>query len=156
MTTKKGPELSHPVTRDGTPIPFFPIGKRIVVERIEPETVMGGLHIPDTAQVQMNLGTVLAAGPAAQGVLDDAGISIGDTVAFGKYTGLYWDWQPAGTDSTRDRHKVDIIGVDDILGCRELAEKMIDGRLGIGLYEPEPGKREYRFFREETPETKAA
>ena len=93
---KKGPELSHPVTRDGFPIPFFPIGRRIVVERLEAEKVMGGLHIPDTAQVQMQLATVLAAGPVAMGVLDDAGIAIGDTIALGRYASMFWDWQPGG------------------------------------------------------------
>jgi len=148
MTDKKpGPQLSHPVTRDGTAIPFFPIGRRVVIERLEPESVMGGIIIPQTSQVQMGLATVLAAGPVAQGVLDDAGIQIGDTVAIAKYSGLFWNWQPAGTTSTKDRHTVDIIQVDDILGCQELAEKMFDGRLGIELHDPD-GDREYRFIQQ--------
>lgn len=147
MSEKKGPELSHPVTRDGTPIPFFPVGKRIVVERLDPEKEMGGLIIPETAQVQMGLATVLAAGPVAQGHLDDMGISIGDTIALAKYSGLFWDWQPEGTESTRDRRKVDIISVEDVLGCKELAAKMVDGRMGIELYDPGDGKgQEYRFI----------
>lgn len=156
MPETKGPELSHPVTRDGTPIPFFPVSKRVVIERLDPEKEMGGLIIPETAQVQMGLATVLAAGPQAMGFLDDMGISVGDTVAIAKYSGLFWDWQPPGTTSTRDRHRVDIISVDDILGCKELAEKMIDGRLGIALYQPTDGSEpEYRFMQEQ-PTPKAA
>jgi chaperonin GroES len=136
MPETKGPELSHPVTRDGTPIPFFPISKRLVVERIEAEEQMGGIIIPDTAKVPHGLATVLAAGPKAMAVLDDMGIAIGDTISMAKYAGVDWEWQPPGTSAYADRHKVVLISVDDILGCKELAEKMIDGRMGIALYQP--------------------
>lgn len=156
MSESKGPALSHPVTRDGTPIPFFPIGKRIVIERIESEEQMGGILIPETSKVPHGLATILAAGPAAMGVLSDAGIAIGDTISIAKYAGVEWEWQPEGTNSIADRHKVHLIQVDDILGCKELAEKMIDGRLGIALYQPEGGgEPEYRFMQEQ-PASKAA
>jgi len=153
-----GPRRSHPVTRDGKAIPFFPVGKRVVVERLPPETtVLGGLlHIPDTHQAPQQYATVIAAGPAAQGILDDMGIAIGDTICFGKYAGLFWEWQPDGTTTHADRRRVDIINVDDIFGGKELAEKMIDGRLGIdkvdidtGLVATEISKNiEYRFLEE--------
>lgn len=150
MPSEKGPKLSHPVTREGHPIPFFPIGDRVVVQRIPPETKVGMFTIPDTHKVEQQYATVIAAGPRAQGILDDAGIQIGDTICFGKYTGTYWEWQPEGTESIRDRARVDLINVGDIFGCKELAEKMVDGRLGIGLHRPDGGgDGEYRFFEEQ-------
>jgi co-chaperonin GroES (HSP10) len=154
-----GPRLSHPVTRDGTPIPFFPVGSRVVVERLPPETKIAGITIPDTAQALQQYGTVVAAGPQAQGILDDMGIGIGDTVCFGKHVGLNWEWNPDGKESYKDRHRVEIIRAEDILGGKELAEQMVDGRLGIALYCPDCGGMkdeekhmthnctvEYRFF----------
>lgn len=151
---RTGPRLSHPVTRDGHAIPFFPIGDRVLVERIPPDAKIGILHIPDNAQAPQQYATICAAGPHAQGVLDDAGIAIGDTICFGKWAGVFFEWQIPGTDSYKDRRRVDLINVNDIYGCKELAEKMIDGRLGIALYQPRDpeghptGEQEYRFFKE--------
>lgn len=144
-----GPRLSHPVTRDGCAIPFFPVGRRLIVERLPPETEIVGLHIPDNYQAPTQYATVIAAGPGAQGVLDDMGIAIGDTVCFGKYSGVFWEWQPPELPrEMKNRRRVDLISVEDIYGGKELAEKMIDGRLGISLYKPEDGDHEYRFFEE--------
>lgn len=137
-----GPRLSHPVTRDGCPVPFFPIGARVLVERIPPEAKIGVLHIPDTVQAPQQYGTVVAAGLAAQGKLDDYGISIGDTVCFGKWAGVFFEWQPPGTSEFKARRRVDLINVDDIMGGKELAEKMLDGRLGIALYRPDAARFE--------------
>jgi co-chaperonin GroES (HSP10) len=146
---RSGPRLSHPVTRDGHAVPFFPIGDRLLVERIPPDAKIGILHIPDNIQALQQYATVVAAGPHAQGVLDDAGIGIGDTICFGRYSGVFFEWQIPGTDSFKDRRRVDLINVNDIFGCKELSEKMIDGRLGIQLYTPEKGEPEYRFFEEQ-------
>jgi co-chaperonin GroES (HSP10) len=146
-----GPRLSHPVTRDGTAIPFFPIGDKLIVERLPPDAQIGILHIPDNAQALQQYATIIAAGPRAQGVLDDAGICIGDTVCFGKWAGVFFEWQPPGTVDFKSRRRVDLINVADIYGCKELADKMIDGRLGIALHTPEQGSPEYRFFEEQKP-----
>lgn len=149
-----GPQLSHPVTRDGHPIPFFPVGKRVAVERLPPATIVSGLHIPDTAQAVQQYATVIACGPQAQGALDDMGIGIGDTICFGKHAGLNWEWEidDDGTAATKlsvqRRRRVDIIDVGDILGSKELAEKMIDGRRAIMKRELPDGQYEYRFFDE--------
>lgn len=147
---RSGPRLSHPVTRDGRKIPFFPIGRRVIVERIPPETTIGGFFIPESHQAPQQYATVIAAGPAAQGVLDDAGIAIGDTICFGKYTGVFFDWQPEGTEGIKERRRVDVINIDDIYGCAELAEKLYNGSLGLMLYVPEDGSSpEYRLFEEQ-------
>jgi co-chaperonin GroES (HSP10) len=148
---RSGPRLSHPVTRDGSAVPFFPIGDRVLVERVPPDAKIGILHIPDNAQAPQQYATVVAAGPHAQGILDDAGIKIGDTICFGRYSGVFFEWQIPGTESYKDRRRVDLINVSDIFGCKELAEKMIDGRLGIALHQPQGGgDPEYRFFEEQT------
>lgn len=145
---RSGPRLSHPVTRDGHGVPFFPIGERVLVERIPPETKIGGLHIPETSQDKQQYATVVAAGPRAQGVLDDMGINIGDTICFGRYSGVFFEWQIPGTESYKDRRRVDLINVNDIFGGKELAEKMLDGRLGIKLHRLPNDDQEYRFFEE--------
>lgn len=150
-----GPQLSHPVTRDGHAIPFFPVGKRVAVERLPPETMIGGLHVPDNAQALQQYATVIACGPQAQGALDDMGISIGDIICFGKHAGLHWDWEiendgtAATALSSQRRRSVYIIDVGDILGSKELAEKMIDGRRAIMKRDLPDGQYEYRFFDEQ-------
>lgn len=144
----KGPALGKPVNRAGDPIPFFPVGDRVVVERLPEEAVTaGGLHIPETSQEQQQYATVIAAGPPAQGVLDDMGIKVGDTITFAKYSGVNWTWIPKGKGAA-DRCRVDLLNVKDIQGGAELAEKMMDGRLGIALHSTASGEQEYRFFEE--------
>ncbi len=144
----KGPALSKPVTRSGDPIPFFPVGDRVCVERLPDDTKIGMIDIPETSQAKQQYATVIAAGPPAQGVLDDMGIKVGDTITFAKYSGIEWEWIPKGK-GLADKQKVDLINVKDIQGGAELAEKMMDGRLGIALHLNEStGQQEYRFFEE--------
>lgn len=144
----KGPRLSHPVTRDGTPATFFPVGERVLVQRIPPNTKVGMFFVPETHQKRQQFATVIAAGPKAQGILDDMGIKIGDTVTLGQYAGVSWEIPPS--ENIREARELDLINVHDIFGCQELAEKMIDGRLGIMLYAipGKDGEQEYRFFEE--------
>lgn len=146
----KGPKLSWPVTRDGAPLPMFPVGKRLAVQRIPQQEDFGGIVIPETSQAPQQYATVCAAGPQAQGMLEDMGIKIGDTICFAKYSGVGWDWVTPGDGLVSERQRrVDLINVDDIQGGKELAEKMIDGRMAISLYRPEGGgDGEYRFFEE--------
>lgn len=154
VSDRPGPQLSHPVTRDGHQIPLFPIGKRVVIQRIPKDTMIGEFQIPESYQVEQNYATVLAAGPRAQEILDDAGICIGDTICIGKYSGVGWEWQPNGTEGVRMRQKVDLINVDDIFGCKELADKIFDGRMGIVKKDLPGGDYEYRFAEEIKKETK--
>ena len=69
-----------------------PLRDRIVVKRVEEETVTkGGIIIPDNAKEKPSEGTVMAVGPGRwmdsgnQGVMT---VKIGDRVLFGKYTGM--------------------------------------------------------------------
>jgi co-chaperonin GroES (HSP10) len=141
----RGPRLSKPVTRDGFPVPFFPVGKRILVQCLPEEDRVGNIIIPETSRGRQVYGTLICAGPQAQGILDDMGFVIGDTLSFGKYSGVVYTWY-VEVDGRKETREVMQFMIDDIFGGKELAEKMMDGRLGIELHEYAPGQKEYRFM----------
>ena len=68
-----------------------PLHDRVVVRRMEEETTSaGGIFIPDSAAEKPSQGEVIAVGPGKK--LDDGGVqamgvSVGDTVLFGQYSG---------------------------------------------------------------------
>ena len=70
---------------------FKPLHDRVVVKRSEEEQkTKGGIIIPDTAQEKPMQGEVLAVGPGARndkGELTPMGVSAGDRVLFGKWSG---------------------------------------------------------------------
>lgn len=150
-----GPQLSHPVTRDGHCIPFFPAGERVIVERLPENEMIGGIHIPENAKQQQQYATLIAAGLQAQGRIDDMGLVIGDTICFGKYAGQFWQWEIEndGTEATKfssqRMRRVDAVNVSDILGGQELAGKIYRGEMAIMKRDLPDGQYEYRFFTEE-------
>jgi chaperonin GroES len=83
---------------------FQPLANRVLVQREEEvTTTASGIIIPDNAKEKPLEGKVLAVGPDAT----EEGISEGDTVVFGKYT---------GTEITIDGSEYLILSSDDILG----------------------------------------
>ncbi len=83
---------------------FKPLANRVLVEREEEvTTTASGIIIPDNAKEKPLQGKVLAVGPDAV----DEGISEGDTVVFGKYT---------GTEINLDGKELLILNSDEILG----------------------------------------
>jgi chaperonin GroES len=83
---------------------FQPLANRVLVQREEEvTTTASGIIIPDNAKEKPLEGKVLAVGPDAT----EEGISEGDTVVFGKYT---------GTEITLDGSEYLILSSDDILG----------------------------------------
>jgi len=83
---------------------FKPLANRVLIEREEEvTTTASGIIIPDNAKEKPMQGKVLAVGPDAS----DEGISEGDIVVFGKYT---------GTEITLDGSTLLILNSDDILG----------------------------------------
>lgn len=140
------PSLNNPVVRSGAKIPLFPTGDRVVVERLDvDEELVGGLVIPGMDKEKNLYCTVVAAGPLAMDVLRDMCIEIGDTIAIGKYSGVVWEWRPKGTLKTE---RVDVINVKDVFGGVELVDKIMDGRIGIGLHAESDGVERHRFFEE--------
>ena len=84
---------------------FKPLGKRVLIRREEQSnTTASGLIIPDTAKEKPLQGEVLAVGEKAQ----EAGISVGDTVVFGKFIN--------STEVTIDNEELLILNSDDIYG----------------------------------------
>ena len=68
-----------------------PLHDRVIVKRLEQETkTASGIVIPDNAAEKPDQGEVLAVGPGRKndkGDLVAMGVSVGDRVLFGKYSG---------------------------------------------------------------------
>ena len=83
---------------------FQPLANRVLIEREEEvTTTASGIIIPDNAKEKPLRGKVLAVGPDAK----DEGISEGDTVVFGKYS---------GNEIVLDDKEYLILNSDEILG----------------------------------------
>lgn len=81
---------------------FQPLGKRVLVERIEEATTTAsGIIIPDNAKEKPSQGKVVAVSSEVENV------AAGETVVFGKY---------AGSELTLDGAKYLVIETDDLLG----------------------------------------
>lgn len=91
-----------------------PLHDRIIVEAAaKEEKSAGGIILPDTAQEKPQRGKVLAVGPGKRldsGQLAPIGISVGDTVLYGKY---------GGTEVKVDGADYIILRADDVLGILE-------------------------------------
>ncbi|HBS36656.1 MAG TPA: co-chaperone GroES [Parvularcula sp.] len=69
---------------------FRPLHDRVLVRRIEEESKVGSIIIPDTAKEKPQQGEVIAVGPGARG--DDGkvvalDVKKGDKILFGKWSG---------------------------------------------------------------------
>lgn len=87
-----------------------PLHDRIIVEAAaKEEKTAGGIILPDTAQEKPQRGKVIAVGPGKRldsGQLAPVGVTVGDTVLYGKYS---------GTEVKVDGQDVIILRADDIL-----------------------------------------
>jgi chaperonin GroES len=91
-----------------------PLHDRIIVERIEEETMTaGGIIIPDSAKEKPLEGSVVAVGKGKsneEGKVLPLDVKVGDKVLFGKY---------AGTEIKLDGKEYLMMREDDILGVIE-------------------------------------
>jgi chaperonin GroES len=86
----------------GNAMNFQPLGKRVLVQRLEEATkTASGIIIPDNAKEKPSQGTVLAVSTEVENV------ATGDTVVFGKY---------AGSELTLEGKAYLVIETDDLLG----------------------------------------
>ena len=87
-----------------------PLEDRVVIKQIEAEEkTAGGIVLPDTAKEKPQRGVVLAAGPGKlldSGERAPIGVSEGDEVLFGKYS---------GTEIKVDGEEIKILRESDIL-----------------------------------------
>jgi chaperonin GroES len=90
---------------------FKPLHDRVVVRRTESEEkTKGGLIIPDNAKEKPAEGEIVAVGEGARkdsGELIPMGVSAGDRILFGKWS---------GTEITLDGEELLIMKESDILG----------------------------------------
>ena len=93
---------------------FRPLHDRVVVKRIEAdEKSAGGIIIPDTAKEKPQQGEVIAVGPGGRdetGKLIPIGLSVGDRVLFGKWS---------GTEVKLDGEEYLIMKESDVMGVLE-------------------------------------
>jgi chaperonin GroES len=98
-------------------IPIEPLQDRIIVQRIEAgEKQIGSFYVPDVAKEQPQEGIVLAVGDgiiSASGSVIPIGVTEGDTVLFGKYSGVEID-----VDISGKPEKLLILKADEILARR--------------------------------------
>lgn len=81
---------------------FQPLGKRVLVERVEEtKTTATGIIIPDNAKEKPLSGEVKAIGTEVEGV------KVGDKVFFKKY---------GGTEINLDEKSYLVLEIDDVLG----------------------------------------
>ncbi len=81
---------------------FQPLGKRVLVERLEDvKTTASGIIIPDNAKEKPLSGEVKAVGPEVEGV------KTGDKVVFAKY---------GGTEVVLDGKTYLVLKIEDVLG----------------------------------------
>ena len=81
---------------------FEPLGKRVLVERLEEATTTSsGIIIPDNAKEKPSQGTVVAVSKEVDN------INVNDTVVFGKY---------AGNEFAFDGKTYLVIETDDLFG----------------------------------------
>jgi chaperonin GroES len=76
---------ANPITK------IHPLGNRVVIMPAdELESMRGGLHIPDSAREKPTQGEVIAVGPGrvVKGERVKLDVQVGDTVIYGKYTGM--------------------------------------------------------------------
>ena len=93
---------------------FRPMDDRILVEPCEAEEkTAGGIILPDTAREKPQRGIVLATGPGKlldSGARGEMGVSKGDEVFYGKYSGTEIEF---GTDKYVVLRENDILAVVD-------------------------------------------
>jgi chaperonin GroES len=84
---------------------FKPLGKRVLIERLEEvKTTASGIIIPDNAKEKPLTGKVVA---VSSKIADKKDLAVGDTVFFGKY---------AGTEVLVNGRDYLVMTIDDILG----------------------------------------
>lgn len=89
-----------------------PLHDRVIIERIEERTTLGGIVIPETSGDKPQRGRVTATGPGKveNGTLQKLEVKVGDEVLFGKYS---------GTEVKVDGKNLLVMREEDIMGIIE-------------------------------------
>ncbi len=93
-------------------IKFRPMDDRVLLEPLEAdERTTGGIILPDSAREKPQRGIIIAVGPGKlldSGKRGEMGLSIGDEVFYGKYSGTEIEF---GTDEYVVLRETDILAV---------------------------------------------
>lgn len=74
-------------------LPSAPLGDRVLVIRDQPQTESeGGIKIPENAGSKPNTGRLVHAGLQARDKMWDHGLELGDSVVWGQFAGVYYQW----------------------------------------------------------------
>lgn len=74
-------------------LPSAPLGDRVLVIRDQPQLESeGGIKIPENAGSKPNTGRLVHAGLQARDKMWDHGLEIGDSVVWGQFAGVYYQW----------------------------------------------------------------
>lgn len=109
-----------------TAMPYMPMADNILVLRLPPPEIetktAGGLHIPQTSQVEPepnSEGILVQAGCAARDVLRAHGILLGDRVQIGRFAG----WERA-LDEDKKGKRILQMKERDVLGSFDLHDRL--------------------------------
>lgn len=94
--------------KEATKVKLKPMGKRVLVKRLDPEeTVKGGIILPDTAKKKQETAEVIALGTEKEVPFP---VSVGDKVLMDKYS---------GQEVTLDGEELVILQAEDIIAIVE-------------------------------------
>jgi len=111
-------------------IPYAPIGKNVLIWRIEgDEKTAGGIVIPETNREVKSRGVLLAAGLAAMDIFADNLVEIGDEVCFAHYAGRDRETGERIAGSTSKR--ILECKAEDVLGSVDAIERSKGYRLDV-------------------------
>lgn len=103
-----------PATATKKKIKFRPMEDRVLVEAVEAdERTVGGIILPDSAREKPQRGIVITIGPGKlldSGQRGEMGVSVGDEVFYGKYSGTEVEF---GSDQYVVLREGDILAVVD-------------------------------------------
>lgn len=95
---------------------FTPLGDRVLVRRVDSESKVGSIFLPDTAREKPQEGIVIAVGRGKtleDGTVKALDVKTGDRVLFGKF---------AGTEIQLNNEPHQIMREDEILGVIEIGQ----------------------------------
>ncbi len=111
-------------------IPYLPIGKNVLIWRIEAEEkTAGGLYVPDTSKEVKSRGVLLAAGLAAMDIFADNLVEIGDEVCFAHFAGR--DRETGERTSGTVSKRILECKAEDVLGSVDAIERSKSFRLDV-------------------------
>jgi chaperonin GroES len=128
---------ASPKHLDIPPLGYLPIGKNVLIYRIEgEEKTKGGIIVPEVHKEVKSRGILLAAGLQARDILADGLIEIGDEVCFAHYAGRDREVEKR---EGKAPSKILECKVEDVLGSVDALER-VKGYDIVPMTIPETGE----------------